>query len=1373
MANDIESYIDYDNEFGSELTLTLLPNGTGQSMLDIVSGDEVILIDSNGGGLSIVDLGDGTVRQSAESSGNDSRVDWQQGLQYHAFPLESIDSAKDLVYFVKLQRGSSGLNNNLFRFLGSNPNTTPSILINSASNNEGISVEVDDFGTLDYSDINNSFVGNQTHELLIHYSKTGQFTLYDCNGVGLIDRVQVGTVSNWANQKLSLGIGGSNDLFYGSYLIVSDTSFTDTQINNLAANPYQVFSTTENLMPIANAGANAVAIQGGTISLNGSNSSDPESQTLTYLWEVHTAPSSSAATITNATSQVASFIPDVVGTYYISLVVNDGSRNSAKDFKEINVLEVNLLPLPTQTNFLYFNGVDESIGLNQSVPTYDNFKVEYEFVLHEISLSQSNIISSKNPKNQAVSNDNIYYYVDGSDERIVINSPSSISYSFVYPISNGNTLVKEKERVTLSFVKDLNNLAISCYLNGVESTLNFFVGNQSGVNNILSFWVLANYSNDFERIDFFGYKIFDDIAGSNLTYHYNPNDPSTVLTAPTLHESIQGGTYTFPSSGTSFPTWMQTHYYYLQLNGIDESININNILVDSFTSVKLEIAHYQTVVDDELVIIYSDSNPDNKITFTITSTNQVITSYIDSVTQSFNFPLNTVDAGERFALLFVLDGSLIRCFINDTEANNTQLLTISGRWNDYQIIDGKIDFYKYQVRNATDQLVVDVDANSRSSDGSGILLYDDVRDESYGSNNADNFPRWKDAMFPNATPVADAGSNTSVTTGQAVTLDGSNSSDSDSDPLTYNWLISSKPNGSNATLSNSSAANPTFVPDLDGTYIIQLIVNDGKEDSYADTVFINSSTPNQIPIANAGADQFNIDAGSTVTLDGTASGDGDGTIINYQWTQIAGDAVSLNTSNLAQPTFTAPSTMADQTLTFSLVVTDNNGATSENLETVNIEVLAQGVQPMPTYQSSITNKTKPIASIELSDGEIIDFNDFDGGLSSVSNNITLTGYNSLLDAFTPNYSYLWRVINGTGTLSATDTAGISATGTALGAFELGLVVSELTDSSAEATSSVTIQEVPDNIEPTVNLVPNTLVYNLTVGDTFTLPTATLTDNRDATRTIAPTSNNVNTATEGSYSVVYSGYQDQAGNVADTVTITVNVAEELVNPSLVVTASINASSTVYVDSSFIATSSVSTNPAQNNPIYSYQWRVISGTAAINAPTASSTSITPTATGSLQIGLIATLNGTSSQEAIYNITVIEQNIVVDPNNATEIKRLDMSFLTSRIDTAYVSSDIYFDSPIDTSGKYGVSDNDDISNAVYIISDRRNNPVVIKQLGSGIEKLEDDKLRIFIDDADLTKKGVYRHQLVLYNSTGDKLPPEFLRTLVMLDILRVTND
>ena len=94
----------------------------------------------------------------------------------------------------------------------------------------------------------------------------------------------------------------------------------------------------------------------------------------------------------------------------------------------------------------------------------------------------------------------------------------------------------------------------------------------------------------------------------------------------------------------------------------------------------------------------------------------------------------------------------------------------------------------------------------------------------------------------NHIPVADAGSDQGVITGSLVTLDGSSSSDADLTALTYAWNITTKPVGSSATLSDNTVVDPTFIADDNGTYIIELIVNDGDFNSSVDTVTILAGT---------------------------------------------------------------------------------------------------------------------------------------------------------------------------------------------------------------------------------------------------------------------------------------------------------------------------------------------------------------------------------------------------------------------------------------------------------------------------------------------------------------------------------------------------
>jgi hypothetical protein len=116
------------------------------------------------------------------------------------------------------------------------------------------------------------------------------------------------------------------------------------------------------------------------------------------------------------------------------------------------------------------------------------------------------------------------------------------------------------------------------------------------------------------------------------------------------------------------------------------------------------------------------------------------------------------------------------------------------------------------------------------------------------------------ASVVNAAPVANAGAAQSVVTGAVVTLDGSASSDANGDLLTYSWSFTSKPAGSSAALSSSTTTKPTFTADVVGSYVLNLVVNDGKVNSAAVTVTITASFPIFSPKPNAEAEIMTLEA---------------------------------------------------------------------------------------------------------------------------------------------------------------------------------------------------------------------------------------------------------------------------------------------------------------------------------------------------------------------------------------------------------------------------------------------------------------------------------------------------------------------------------
>jgi parallel beta-helix repeat protein len=172
----------------------------------------------------------------------------------------------------------------------------------------------------------------------------------------------------------------------------------------------------------------------------------------------------------------------------------------------------------------------------------------------------------------------------------------------------------------------------------------------------------------------------------------------------------------------------------------------------------------------------------------------------------------------------------------------------------------------------------------------------------------DELPWTTKVASVNMPPTANAGPDQSEHPGTPVNLDGSGSSDPDEDyPLTYSWDIVSKPPYSTAELSDRTAVNPSFIPDILGDYTVELVVTDSQGlSSSPDTALI--STYNTPPVADAGPDQAVLVPDTVVELDGTQSYDLDGDEIYYYWeltTSPEGSSASLSEPYSPTPTFVA------------------------------------------------------------------------------------------------------------------------------------------------------------------------------------------------------------------------------------------------------------------------------------------------------------------------------------------------------------------------------------------------------------------------------------------------------------------------------------
>lgn len=237
----------------------------------------------------------------------------------------------------------------------------------------------------------------------------------------------------------------------------------------------------------------------------------------------------------------------------------------------------------------------------------------------------------------------------------------------------------------------------------------------------------------------------------------------------------------------------------------------------------------------------------------------------------------------------------------------------------------------------------------------------------------------------NTRPVAVLNDISEVTSGQSVTLNGSNSSDSDNDVLTYEWTLTSAPEGSTLDLNSvesSSSSSYNFTPDVDGAYQIRLTVYDGSLRSSPVTISLISSTPNRAPVASAET-ATNALVDETIILDASASSDPDDDTLTYTWS-----FVSVPENSNFSPD--VPTETSDQRINFTpdavgifeLTLTVSDGELNSQSEVISINV-SEPNQP-PTLLVNSSFETYELMQLEL----VFSVSD-DGGEDNLS--ISLSG----------------------------------------------------------------------------------------------------------------------------------------------------------------------------------------------------------------------------------------------------------------------------------------------------------------------------------------------------------------------------------------------
>lgn len=263
-------------------------------------------------------------------------------------------------------------------------------------------------------------------------------------------------------------------------------------------------------------------------------------------------------------------------------------------------------------------------------------------------------------------------------------------------------------------------------------------------------------------------------------------------------------------------------------------------------------------------------------------------------------------------------------------------------------------------------------------------------------------------------PVARAGSDFAVNSRQAQ-LDGTGSTDSNGQKLTYQWNVVSRPKTSRTLFSDSKSSKPVFTTDKIGQYTLSLVVSNGRALSDVDYITINvkslgnkkASSSNSAPSARAVSNI--VTRSNKVQLDGSASRDVDGDKLYYTWRitgKPSGSNAGFNDSKISKPLL-----LTDKPGNYTVSLTVSDAKSNSQPARVAVRYQPNGaVAPKPTpkpvlppiQEESVTKPTpKPANRAPVANAG--------GDIATRTARIKLVGQGADLDG--DRLSYRWNLIS--------------------------------------------------------------------------------------------------------------------------------------------------------------------------------------------------------------------------------------------------------------------------------------------------------------------------------------------------------------------------
>ena len=603
----------------------------------------------------------------------------------------------------------------------------------------------------------------------------------------------------------------SGDYIFG--LVVNDGTV------NSPVDQVTVTASVVNLAPNANAGVDQNTVDGLLITLDGSLSSDPNGDMITYAWLLTAAPTGSTATLSDTSIVNPTFTADTVGTFMFDLVVSDGALVSATDSITVTVTQSNAVPVAnagTNQNVLSGSTVNLS-GAGSSDANGDILSYRWTLVSQpatsDVVIADADTISPLFTPSvdgsyvlQLIVNDGT---VNSTADTVMITAAAVVVPINNAPIANAgiDQNVNTSQLVSLSGVNssdtDGDALIYVWTILDFPTNSNVTLSDNSLVNPTFT----ADVSGDY----IFGLIVNDGAINSivdQVTVTASELNLAPSANAGVDQNTVDGLLITLDGSLSSDPNGDMITYAWLLTaapTGSTATLSNTSIVNPTFTADTVGTFMFDLVVSDGVLSSAADS-----ITVTVTQSNAA--------------PIANAGTDQN-----VFTSSLVSFSgAGSSDANGD---TLSYRWS------------VLSQPATSDVTITAADTLSPSFtpivDGSYVLQL--IVNDGTVDSSPDTI--MITVQTANSVPVANAGTDQSLLVGQLVSLSGASSIDADNDAITYLWSFVSIPDTSTVTLDNAAIVNPQFTPDVEGSYVLNLTVNDGQDDSVVDAVVIDVILP--------------------------------------------------------------------------------------------------------------------------------------------------------------------------------------------------------------------------------------------------------------------------------------------------------------------------------------------------------------------------------------------------------------------------------------------------------------------------------------------------------------------------------------------------